>query len=173
MAAAFSPRKLGGGHKHIVVASNDAGLAQAVVAELNSKKRFAANDRSAGAGNRRRPRQALTKRVDAKDVDGYLWLQTQPGKVLPDATYVSRGSADLFTASGSLESAVNRAIMREQLSQARSRAPAKSNGLLERVDLKTTQVKDGKTSSSDTMKSFFGAYHHGLPAVLCHRSFTA
>lgn len=147
--------KLGSGHKHIVVASNDAALAQAVVAELNSKKDSQqTTDLLAPATED--DRAALTKRVDAKDIDGYLWLQTQPNSVMPEATYVSRGSADLFTASG-LESAVNRAVMREQLTK-RGLNPGEVNGLLERVDLKTTQVKEGKTSSSDTMKSFFGAY---------------
>jgi len=151
----FFASKLGGGHKHIVVASNDAGLAQAVVRELKSKKDSQqTTDLLAPATEA--DRAALTKRVDAKEIDGYLWLQAQAGTALPDATYVSRGSADLFTASG-LESAVNRAIMREQLAK-RGLNSSEVNGLLERVDLKTTQVKEGKTSSSDTMKSFFGAY---------------
>jgi ABC-2 type transport system permease protein len=151
----FFASKLGGGHKHLVVASNDAALAQAVVAEVKSTKDSQqTTDLLAPATES--DRAALTKRVDAKEIDGYLWLQTQPGKALPDADYVSRGSADLFTAS-SLESAVNRAVMREQLTQRGLDASA-VDGLLERVDLKTTQVKEGKTSASDTMKSFFGAY---------------
>jgi ABC-2 type transport system permease protein len=67
--------KLGSGHKHIVVASNDAALAQAVVAELNSKKDSQqTTDLLAPATED--DRAALTKRVDAKDIDGYLWLQT-------------------------------------------------------------------------------------------------
>jgi ABC-2 type transport system permease protein len=151
----FLASKLGGGHKHIVVASNDAALAQSVAAELNAKKNSQqTTDLLAPATEA--DHAALTKRVDSKDIDGYLWLQVTPGTVLPDTTYVSRGSADLFTASG-LESAVNRAMMREQLTK-RGLAKGDIEGLLERVDLKTIQVKEGKTSSSDTLKSFFGAY---------------
>jgi ABC-2 type transport system permease protein len=151
----FLATKLGGGAKHIVVASNDAVLAQAVVAELAAKKNSQqTTDMLAPATEDER--SALTKRVDNKEIDGYLWLQTTPGATLPDATYVSRSSADLFTADG-LESAVNRALMREQLTK-RGLNPAEIQGLLQRVDLKTTQVKEGKTSSSDTLKSFFGAY---------------
>jgi len=155
MGGSVFANKLGSGHKHIVVASNDVALAQAVDAELAAKKNSQqSTDLLAPATEA--DHDTLTKRVDSKDIDGYLWLQAEPGKTLPDATYVSRGSADLFTADG-LESAVNRALMREELSK-KGLSSSDIQGLLQRVDLKTVQVKEGKTSSSDTMKSFFGAY---------------
>jgi ABC-2 type transport system permease protein len=151
----FLASKLGGGEKHIVVASNDAALAQGVVDELKAKKNsHQTADLLAPASEA--DHAALTRRVDTKDIDGYLWLESEPGKVMPEATYVSRGSADLFTGDA-LESAVNRALMRQQLSK-RGIGNNDIDGLLQRVDLKTIQVKQGKTSSSDTMKSFFGAY---------------
>jgi ABC-2 type transport system permease protein len=165
MGGSFFASKLGGGHKHIVVASNDAALAHAVLTQLKSNKDSQQTvDLLAPATEE--DHAALTRRVDSKDIDGYLWLETrgvetrgaqsQPGAALPDASYVSRGSADLFTA-GTLESAVNRALMREELTK-RGISSGEVDTLLQRVDLKTTQVKEGKTSSSDAMKSFFGAY---------------
>jgi len=155
----FLAAKLGGGAKHVAIASNDAAFAQSVAAELEQSKK----GEGAKAGDKvevvapatAADRTKLNSEVDGKDLDGYLWIETADGAT-PDASYVSRSSADLFMASN-LQDAVNRALTRRQLVK-RGASPAEIERLLKTVDVKSVQLKEGKLVKSDSMKSFLGAY---------------
>lgn len=155
MGGGFFAARLSGGPKHIAIASNDPALAQSV-ADERAKKKNSKDTFDVVAPVTEDERATLTQRVDSKQLDGYLWLQSKPGGDVPDAAYVSRSSADVFTAAG-LQEAVNRALMRQELKQ-KGLSDGEIQGLLKTVDVKTTQVKAGKTVSSDSLKSFFGAY---------------
>ena len=57
---------------------------------------------------------SLNHQVESKAIDGYLWLNVQPGQAVPEATYVSRGSADFFGAD-KMQGAIGDALVREAL----------------------------------------------------------
>ena len=163
----FSGR-MGGGAKNIVIASDDAALAQSVRAEMTTTHAANIDDKRV---ERRRIRQvhvsveapataadltALNRRVESKALDGYLWLNMQPGATRPQATYVSRGSADVFGESR-MQDAIGRAMAREELMK-RGVSSAGADDLLKAVDLKTKQVKNGHVVPSDAGKGFWSAY---------------
>jgi ABC-2 type transport system permease protein len=151
----FLAAKLGSGAKNVTIASNDAGFAQSVLAEINKGKN--SDDKIQVIAPADAPAHAkLTQEVSDKSLDGYLWIETHPGGATPDATYVSRSSADLFMA-GRLQDAVNRALTRQQL-VSRGASTAEIDGLLKSVDVKSVQVKQGKLVKSNSLKSFLGAY---------------
>ncbi|MGH9615929.1 MAG: ABC transporter permease, partial [Acidobacteriaceae bacterium] len=159
---------LANGARNIVVASNDPVLAQCTRTELLSdraQKHDTKGEQSApptqlhveiispiAAGDL----QSLNRQVESKTIDGYLWLRVQPGHAIPDATYVSRGSAD-FMGADRMQSAIGNALVREALMN-RGMASAQADGLLHDVDLKTVQVKHGQTVAADAGKDFWGAY---------------
>jgi ABC-2 type transport system permease protein len=160
--------KLTGGTRHLVVASNDAVLAESARAEL-----MTSHDSSEEGKNpkEKRPPQvvvevkapatesdlaALNSQVENKTIDGYLWLNVRPGEPQPETTYVSRGSAD-FMGTGRMQDAIGHALVREALVQ-RGLSDVAMQNLLKDVDLKTRQVKNGQVVDSDTSKSFWGAY---------------
>ena len=159
--------KMATGPANIVVASNDAVLAQCTRTELLVP---ATND---DARDRRRgpPQQLhvevqapvaesdlarLNHQVASKAIDGYLWLNVQPGQVVPEATYVSRGSAD-FIGADKMQGAIGDALVRQSLMN-HGVASAQADRLLHDVDLKTRQVKNGEAVASDASKGFWGAY---------------
>ena len=160
--------KMAGGARNIVVASNDPVLAQYTQIELLRART------DAGDAQRRRnapPMQlhvevespvaasdlaALNRQVESKAIDGYLWLRLQPGKAVPEATYVSRGSAD-FLGVDRMQDAIGDALVREALMN-HGVASGQADALLHDVDLKTRQVKNGKAVASDASKGFWGAY---------------
>lgn len=159
---------LSGGDRHIVVASNDPVLANCARIEL-MRTRESRSDSKRDQGKPQAPIQvdvkspvadsdlaSLNLQVESKAIDGYLWLHVQPGQAVPQATYVSRGSAD-FLGTDKMQSAIGDALVRESLLQ-HGVASAAADGLLQDVDLKTRQVKNGQAVASDTGKSFWGAY---------------
>ena len=149
--------KLGGGAKHIVVASNDPVLAESERAELMAvavpsshlkvEVRAPINDGELAA---------LNEEVESKRIDGYLWLDVRPGSTQPEATYTSRGSAD-FVGKGKMQDAIGHALVREELVK-RGATSEQIGALLKDVDLKTLQVKNGKAVAANASKSFWGAY---------------
>jgi ABC-2 type transport system permease protein len=159
---------LGSGDRKIVVASNDPVLARCTQVELlrmHTRKRDGRGDQSG------QPVQLhvevkspladsdlaiLNHRVESNDIDGYLWLRVEPGRAIPEATYVSRGSAD-FLGADKMQNAIGDALVREALMD-HGMASAQADGLLHGVELKTIQVKNGQTVASDAGKSFWGAY---------------
>jgi ABC-2 type transport system permease protein len=157
--------KLSGGARHLVVASNDPLLAESVRAEL-----IAAGN--AAGTVRRNPSSPLTVEVKApltegelaplnaavesKQMDGYLWLNLKPGTTRLEATYTSRGSAD-FVGRDRMQDAIGHALVREELVK-RGATNEEIQALLQDVDLKTQQVKNGTAVAADASKGFWGAY---------------
>jgi ABC-2 type transport system permease protein len=151
----FLAAKLGSGAKSIVIASNDQAFAQSVLTEMGKSKGNGDNLKVV-APAAEADRTQLTAQVNDKTLDGYLWIETHANGDTPDALYVSRSSADIFEA-GRLQDAINRALTRQQLIN-RGANTAEIEKLLKTVDVKTTQVKEGKLVKSDSLKSFLGAY---------------
>ncbi|MDR3723748.1 MAG: ABC transporter permease [Terracidiphilus sp.] len=146
--------------KHLVLASNDAVLASQVKDQLLSEK----NNKSSFdvvAPARAEDRAALVERVNSKDLDGFLWLESAPGKALK-ATYESPSSGDIGTAER-LDSALNHVLVRQRLS-ARGIDAGQADALLKDVNVETVQVnKEGKETKSSFLTTFFKGY---LMAIL-------
>src|ERR1700728_487618 len=147
--------KLGRGTGHLVVASNDAVLAESVRAELLSARRSSALSIDVSAPVTEGELAALNPEVESKAIDGYLWLNVKPGAPL-EATYTSRGSAD-FAGRDRMQDAIGHALVREDLVK-RGATSEEIQALLKDVDLKTQQVKNGAAVAADASKSFWGAY---------------
>lgn len=147
--------KFASGAKEIAIASNDAVLARAVAAAMNSSSaKTRAPEVLAPASNA--DRAALNRSVESKVLDGYLWLEQKPGVSTPEVTFVSRSAGDLFSL-GSLESAVNHGLEREQL--VRHGVPsAEIAAMTSHTDIQTMQIRQGQLIPSNSLKSFFGAY---------------
>ncbi len=157
--------KLSGGARHLVVASNDALLAQSEQSELVAAEKDAPETRKDPASQLtievKAPLTggelaALNAEVENKEIDGYLWLNLTPGTTHLEATYVSRGSAD-FVGRDRMQDAIGHALVRQELVK-RGATSEEIQALLKGVDLKTQQVKNGKAVAADASKSFWGAY---------------
>ncbi|WP_446742757.1 ABC transporter permease [Silvibacterium acidisoli] len=140
--------------KHIAVASNDPALANrvrdAIVADKDAKATVEVVAPAAEADH-----QALVSKVDQKQLDGFLWLDTTDSGA-PKATFESRSSGD-FATEGRVEKAVNQALVEQRLT-ARGLASTDVASLTKSVDVKTLQVKNGKESASNAMSTFWAAY---------------
>ena len=162
IGGSFFASKLGSGVKKIAIASNNATLARAVAAEIQKGE----SDSAKAKAKAREPeivtpaseaqRAELNRRVQDKTLDGYLWLEQKPGTAAPEATFISRSAGDLFSL-GSIESAVNRGLQREQLLQ-HGATSAEINAMTGHADIQTMQIREGRLVASNSLKSFFGAY---------------
>ena len=148
------------GGKHLVIASTDAELANAVQARLmDDKGAKSAVDVLAPA--KPEDRASLVHRVSTKAIDGFLWVETAPGKA-PTAVYESQSSGDFIT-DAKLESALNHAVVRERLTGTGVKA-GDIDALLKDIAVETRQVdKAGKEVKSNAMGSFYKGY---LMAIL-------
>jgi ABC-2 type transport system permease protein len=162
--------------KYIVVASNDPILAEGVGAELTAN--YSSRTGSSKTGRREKGRQTvqphvdvrapiaesdlvmLNRQVEDKSIDGYLWLNVSPGQTQPKATYVSRGTMDLGGNDG-MRNVIGRALAREALMK-HGISSAEARNLMQDVELKTRQLKNGQSAASDAGKSFWGAYAMAL-----------
>jgi len=147
--------KNSGTGKHIVIASSDAVLAHRVQQQLVSDK-DAQMTVEVLAPATDADRQQLTDRVDQKQLDGFLWLQTSPGQSQPTGSYESRTSGD-FTTVARLTDAVTRAAMQQELT-ARGLSTNDIDSLTKDIKIQTLQIQNGKTSSSNAMTTFWAAY---------------
>jgi len=148
------------GGKHLVIASSDAALANGVRARLMEDK-TAQTTVDVLAPAKPEDRAALVQRVSAKSIDGFLWVETTPGKE-PTALYESQSSGDFITGSR-LESALNHAVVRERLTGSGIKA-GDVDALLKDISLETRQVdKEGREVKSNAMGSFYKGY---LMAIL-------
>ncbi len=143
------------GDSHIVIASNDAQLAESVRGDL-SKQKQAPQQIDVKAPASAADLDALTRRVENKEIDGYLWLEVIPGKLQPKVSYASRSSTSLSNDS-TMQRAVRQALVRSQLQQ-HGMAPDAVNQLLESTDIQTMQVKNGRAVTSNADQNFWAAY---------------
>ncbi len=98
----------------------------------------------------------LKSEVAEHQIGGYLTLETVAGEARPKVTWVS-GSSINFVSKAQMEAAVSSALIREQLA-AKGVPDSQMNQLMQDTKLKTMQVKNGGVVSSDSEKSFLGAY---------------
>jgi ABC-2 type transport system permease protein len=143
------------GGKHIVIASNDAGLAEETRAQLlahnesNSKIDVLA---PVAPGDRLQ----LINRVRSGGIDGFLWVEASPGQPVA-AVYESQSSGDFIT-DELLSTALNRAVMRRRLTASGIQA-GNIDALLKNVDVDTRQIdKQGRELKSNAMSSFWKGY---------------
>jgi ABC-2 type transport system permease protein len=140
--------------KHLAIAGSDAALANRVrdqlVADKDAKMTVDVDAPASSA-----ERKQLLAKVESKDLDGFVWLDTSsPGAV--KAAYESRSSGDFATESR-VQSAVNHALVTERLA-ARGIPSSEVATLTQRVDLDTVQIKNGKETASNSMSTFWAAY---------------
>ena len=147
--------KLGSGVKDIAIASNDAALARAVAAEMQSEP-AQGTPLEVVAPASDAQRAALNRRVEDKTLDGYLWLEQKPGAAAPEVSFISRSAGDLFSLGG-LESAVDHGVERERLVQ-HGVSSAEITAMTRHPDIQTMQIREGRLTPSNSLKSFFGAY---------------
>lgn len=140
--------------KHIVVAGNDEALAARVRDQvLEDKDAKATVDIVAPATAA--DHQDLLQKVDQKQLDGFLWLDTStPGDV--KAKFESRSSGDFATESR-LQSALNHALVAQRLA-ARGIDAGEVKALTRTVDIDTVQIKNGQESASSALSTFWAAY---------------
>jgi ABC-2 type transport system permease protein len=155
IGGSFLAGKLSSGGKNIAIASNDPVLAREVAAEMESGPR-SAKPTAVIAPATDAERAALNQQVEAKALDGYLWLEKKPESKTPEATFVSRSSGDLFSLGG-MESAVNHGVEREQLIQ-HGVSSGEIEAMTHHADIHTMQLRQGQLIASNSLKSFFGAY---------------
>jgi ABC-2 type transport system permease protein len=148
--------KLATGPKHIVVASNDAMLAESERAELMAAGRGDQVSVDVRAPIAELELANLNADVENKRLDGYLWLNEKPGTRQLEATYTSRGSAD-FLGRGRMQDSIGHALVRKELIK-RGATSEEVKTLFTDVDLKTLQVANGKAVKADAGKGFWSAY---------------
>ncbi len=148
------------GGKHLVIASPDAALADAIRAQLlDGKNADSVVDVLAPA--QPQDRAELVHRVSNKSIDGFLWVEAAPGKE-PTAQYESQSSGDFIT-QARLESALNHSVVHERLA-ATGIKEGEVDALLKDSKIETLQVdKQGREVKSNAMGSFYKGY---LMAIL-------
>ena len=98
----------------------------------------------------------IDREVASHQIAGYLRLETQPGQIQPEATWVSTNSVD-FIRKSQMQSAVRRGLMSQALLDHGASAD-RVHQLMKTVPLQTMQVKNGVVAKSDSERSFTGAY---------------
>lgn len=143
------------GGKHIVIASNDAGLADEIRAQLLAHNETNSTiDVLAPVGPGDRPQ--LINRVRTGGIDGFLWVEASGGQP-PTAVYESQSSGDFIT-DELLSTALNRALVRRRLTASGIQA-GNIDALLKNVDIDTRQIdKQGRELKSNAMSSFWKGY---------------
>ncbi len=149
-----------GGDGRIVVASNNAQLANGVRDELlradNPPSRVEVESPVNQADI-----DTLVQRVDSKQIDAYVWLKDKPGEARPEVVYATRSSTDLN--GDAISDAVSHALLRGRL-QERGMGPGEISELLKNVEIQRLQVKNGSAVKSNGQHSFWAA--NGMMFVL-------
>jgi ABC-2 type transport system permease protein len=144
-----------GGHRHLVIASNDPTLAAQVRARLIKNKEGKTTVDLVTFSDSGAPAD-LVRQVQDETLDGILSIQTQPG-ALPVATYTSRSAGD-FQTNGRLRDVLNDGIMSAHL-VGTGMTTDQINALLKGVPIQTYQVKkDGSVVKSNAEASFWKGY---------------
>ncbi len=144
-----------GEHRHMAVAASDPALATQIRDRLVGDKEAKARvDILAPAAPADRAR--LAHQVAAGQLDGFLWIETQPGK-MPTASYSSPSSGDFITAAR-LKSALTHATIDSHLT-AQGMTQKDADKLVDGMPLQTFQVKkDSSEVKSNAEASFWKGY---------------
>jgi len=141
--------------KHIIIASNDAGLAGEIRAQLvehNTNNSSIEVLAPVGASDR----AGLVDRVRIGGIDGFLWVDA-PAGAAPTAVYESQSSGDFIT-DELLSTALNRAVVRRRLTSTGIH-PGDIDALLKDINIDTLQItKKGDQLKSNAMGSFWKGY---------------
>ncbi len=144
-----------GAGKHLAVAANDPLLATEIKGQLTRDKDAKAKVDiiSPATAN---SRDALIEEVKKKEIDGFLWIESQPGEA-PTATYTSQSSGDFITGAR-MKEAVNHALLDATLQGGGLQHDA-ADKLVKGIPLETLQVKkDGSVVKSNATASFWKGY---------------
>jgi len=144
-----------GSNKHLAVAASDPALAnevrQQLLGDKNAKAKVDVIAPASGAD-----RTALIGQVQSRNLDGMLWVETQPGQS-PTVTYTSQSSGDFIT-TARLRSAVDHALLDARLTTG-GMTHADADKLVDGVSIETFQVrKDGSVVKSNAQASFWKGY---------------
>ena len=144
-----------GSNKHLAVAASDPALAnevrQQLLGDKNAKAKVDVIAPASGAD-----RTALIGQVQSRNLDGMLWVETQPGQS-PTVTYTSQSSGDFIT-TARLRSAVDHALLDSRLTTG-GMTHADADKLVDGVSIETFQVrKDGSVVKSNAQASFWKGY---------------
>ncbi len=150
----FSGRKMEGVQDLAIVSSNRE-LAEEVKAALEEGA-FPPKQVEIFAPATDADRALVNTQVAAHQIGGYLTLEQVPGEADPKSTWISGSSINLV-GKEQMESAVKSAMIREQL-KARGMPENQVHGLMQTAPLDTMQLKNGAVVSSDSERSFLGAY---------------
>jgi ABC-2 type transport system permease protein len=143
-----------GANEHIGIASNDEALALDVRDDLAANKTAPITaEVVAPAGLAER--QAMQRQVDAKELDGYVWVGARPAGA-PEVQYMSRSTSDLFV-KARIEEAVSKAVMRNKLRN-QGLGAEEVDRMLAPISIDSTQMKDGKVVTSDSESAFLTGY---------------
>jgi len=144
-----------GSNKHLAVAAADPALGNEVRRQLlGDKDARAIVDVIAPANSA--DRAALVAKVQAKTIDGMLWLENRTGQA-PSVAYISQSSGDFIT-TARLRSAVNHALLDARLTGG-GMTPIDADKLVDGVSIETFQVKkDGGVVKSNAQASFWKGY---------------
>ena len=144
-----------GANKHLAVAAGDEALAKEIRGHLmGDKDKKVTVDVVAPATAQ--DRVTLMDEVKAKTLDGFMWIESQPGE-LPKASYYSQASGDFITTAG-LRDALNDGLVEAHLTSAgMSQTDAKA--VVKGIPIDTYQVKkDGRIVKSNAQASFWKGY---------------
>lgn len=145
--------------KHVIIASPNLALARAVRDDIAGDKE-AKMTVDVVAPVAPGDRTALIDRVQAKQVDGLLWIQPEPNGGAT-ASYSSLSSGDIVV-TGRLNSALNHALAIQRMTS-RGMDRAAADALLKDVQIDTMQVnKHGR----EVRSSGFGSYIKGYIMAL-------
>jgi ABC-2 type transport system permease protein len=148
-------KKMEQGIQNVAVVSNDAPLAQQVKAALG-RDEHGPKSVEVVAPATSADLARLNEEVANRTIGGYLTIDDTGGRDALQATWIS-GSATDFIGKAEMEAGVSDGLVRQQL-LARGMSDSQLRVLMKPVKLKTQQVKNGQVVSSDTGKSFAGAY---------------
>jgi ABC-2 type transport system permease protein len=144
-----------GANRHMAVAATDTALANEIRDQLIGDKEAKAR---VDVITPAKPddRAQLVRKVQSGQLDGLLWVETQPGKP-PIASYTSQSSGDFITA-GRIKSALNHAVLDQQLTTGGMKQ-GDADALIDGISLNTLQVKkDGSIVKTNAAASLWKGY---------------
>lgn len=143
------------GVENMAIVSDNAPLAQQVEAALLSSQ-HAPRAVEVYAPATQADVERVNQEVANHQINGYLRISDAPGKTPMEATWVSGSSTD-FVGQEEMENAVSNGLVRQEM-LARGLSDEQVQQLTHRVKIQTMEVKNGQTVTSDTGRSFAGAY---------------